>query len=151
MDRIAYKLEELGFPNDTARKISRWNPYDQNTFADFFDKEHMFSMKSGFDIVLGNPPYIRIQSLDKSLKTYFSKTYKSATKNYDLYVLFDECGMNLLKPGGSMIYFQPNKFFNSDYGVGLRKLMTDKNWVYGILDFGAAQIFSQQEIKSRGV
>jgi adenine-specific DNA-methyltransferase len=142
MDKIADKLEELGFPNDTAKKISRWNPYDQNTNADFFDNEHMFSIKDGFDIVLGNPPYIRIQSLDKSLKTYFSKTYDSATKNYDLYVLFDECGMNLLKPGGSLIYIQPNKFLNSDYGAGLRKLMTDKNWVFGILDFGTAQIFS---------
>lgn len=142
MDKIADKMEQLGFPNETARKISRWNPYEQNVYSDFFDKEHMFNMEAGFDIVLGNPPYIRIQSLDKSLKTYFSKTYESATKNYDLYVLFDECGMNLLKPGGSLIYIQPNKFFNSDYGVGLRDLMTKKNWVYGILDFGATQIFS---------
>lgn len=142
MDKIADKLEQLGFPNDTARKISHWNPYEQNVYSDFFDKEHMFSMEEGFDIVLGNPPFIRIQSLDKSLKTYFSKTYDSATKNYDLYVLFDECGMNLLKPGGSLIYIQPNKFFNSDYGVGLRELMTKKNWVYAILDFGATQIFS---------
>jgi len=140
--RIATKMEQLGFQNTTAQRISQWNPYDQNTSASFFDKEHMFNLEEGFDIVLGNPPYIRIQTMDKSLKEYFSKNFKSATKNYDLYVLFDECGMNLLREGGSLIYIQPNKFFNADYGVGIRKLITEKKWLFGILDFGAEQMFS---------
>jgi adenine-specific DNA-methyltransferase len=140
--KISEKMKLLGFPNSTAEQVSQWNPYDPSISADYFDKEHMFGLDEGFDIVLGNPPYIRIQTLDKSLKKYFSDKYESATKNYDLYVLFDECGMNLLKAGGNLIYIQSNKFLNSDYGIGVRGLVADNKWLYSIVDFGAAQMFS---------
>ncbi len=140
--KISEKMKLLGFPNSTAEQVSQWNPYNPNISADFFDKEHMFGLDEGFDIVLGNPPYIRIQSLDKSLKKYFSDKYDSATKNYDLYVLFDECGINQLKPGGNLIYIQSHKFLNSDYGIGVRDLIAKNKWLYSIVDFGAAQMFS---------
>ncbi|HUT44336.1 MAG TPA: hypothetical protein VMW95_08360, partial [Desulfobacterales bacterium] len=58
-NEIATLLEKDGFASDVTKKLAHWNPYDQNTSADFFDSEWMFGLKSGFNIVIGNPPYIR--------------------------------------------------------------------------------------------
>ena len=46
-----------GFKPETAKKLSQWDPYDQNTSAHFFDMEWMFGIQNGFDICIGNPPY----------------------------------------------------------------------------------------------
>ena len=60
--KLAEALGEAGFPDDVARKIADWNPYDQNASADWFDPEYMFNVRDGFDIVIGNPPYVRAVS-----------------------------------------------------------------------------------------
>ena len=57
-------LKRDGFPDDTTEKIAFWDPYDQNTCADWFDPEWMFNTKDGFDIVLGNPPYVQEEDWD---------------------------------------------------------------------------------------
>ncbi len=142
-DRVAQQQFSLGKNIDTnsrAYLIGTWKPFSHEK-VDWFDPEWMFGIK-GFDIMIGNPPYVRIQNLDKSLKETYAKTYKTATKNYDIYVLFNERGMQLLNDAGSLIYIQPNKFFNADYGIGLRKYLTDNNWLYQIVDFKAEQMFS---------
>jgi Eco57I restriction endonuclease. len=118
------------------RNFFPWKLY----FADLFRKN------SGFDVVIANPPYIRIQKIEKPLKQAFSKNYQSATKNYDIYTLFDERGINLLRPGGFFAYIQPNKFFNSDYGVGLRNFLTSNNYLYKLVNFGNAQVFDTATI-----
>jgi len=61
---------EMYQPQD-ALQLSQWNPYDQNTSAPFFDMEWMFGIKDGFDVVIGNPPYIQIQKFDKQTKALF--------------------------------------------------------------------------------
>ena len=59
--KLATELGNLGFPVDAARKIAEWDPYDQNTGTDWFDAEYMFGIANGFDVVIGNPPYIQLQ------------------------------------------------------------------------------------------
>jgi adenine-specific DNA-methyltransferase len=54
---ISALLQADGFPRETTEKLARWDPYDQNSSADFFDPEWMFGLRDGFDIVIGNPPY----------------------------------------------------------------------------------------------
>jgi methylase of polypeptide subunit release factors len=94
-----------------------------------------------FDIIVGNPPYIRIQTLDNKSVTFFNSTYKSATRNYDIYALFVEKGLSLLKEGGILGFILPSKFFNADYGEGLRKLIGDGKSLYKIVDFKDFQVF----------
>jgi type I restriction-modification system DNA methylase subunit len=94
-----------------------------------------------FDIIIGNPPYVRIQTLDKSEVEYFNQNFVAATGNYDIYVLFVEQALKLLKPGGVMGFILPNKFMQTDYGKGLRKLLSEKKAVWKIIDFGDAQVF----------
>lgn len=143
----------------TARKLAAWDPYDQNSFAPFFDVEWMFGRfglepgmpvaasedNKGFDIVIGNPPYIRIQTLkkkDPELVAFFKDHYASAAKgNYDIYVVFVEVGLRLLKPDGHLAYICPHKFFNAQYGESLRQLIAGGNHLRHVVHFGEQQVF----------
>ncbi|NOY79786.1 MAG: N-6 DNA methylase [Kiritimatiellaeota bacterium] len=101
--------------------------------------------QSGFDIVIGNPPYVRIQTLkkqDPARVAFYKKHYASARKgNYDLYVVFVEAGLNLLKPDGHLAYILPHKFFNAKYGEPLRKLLADGGHLQHVVHFGDHQVF----------
>ena len=95
----------------------------------------------GFDAVIGNPPYIRIQGFPEDQIAYFGNNYRAATGNYDIYVNFVERGLYLLSKAGRLGMILPNKFFRTDYGVGLRTLLGEQKAVAGIVDFGAEQVF----------
>ena len=103
------------------------------------------SARNGFDLALGNPPYIRIQTLTKSdpkLAAYYKERYESAKKgNYDLYVCFVERGLELLHQHGQLAYIQPHKFFNAQYGEPLRALLAKGKHLRHIVHFGDQQIF----------
>lgn len=95
----------------------------------------------GFDIIIGNPPYVRIQTLDNKSVTFFNSNYRSATKNYDLYTLFVERGFSLLKKEGILGFILPSKFFNAEYGIGLRNLISGESALFKIVNFCDFQIF----------
>jgi adenine-specific DNA-methyltransferase len=109
------------------------------------DKADSVGTRNGFDLAIGNPPYIRIQALTKSnpkLAAYYKERYKAAEKgNYDLYVCFVERGLELLHQTGQLAFVQPHKFFNADYGEPLRELLSEARIVRHIVHFGDQQIF----------
>ncbi|MBC7412206.1 MAG: N-6 DNA methylase [Bacteroidia bacterium] len=75
---------------------------------------------AGFDIVIGNPPYVNVEKIDQSIKDNISK-FKTAHQKYDLYVLFYEAALNLLKQKGILSYITSNKFLSQGYGLKLRQ------------------------------
>jgi len=95
----------------------------------------------GFDAVIGNPPYIRIQGFPADQIAYFSREYKAATGNYDIYVNFVERSLGLLKATGRSGMILPNKFFRTDYGAGLRAVIAERKALSRIVDFGSSQVF----------
>ncbi|MGQ0603775.1 MAG: Eco57I restriction-modification methylase domain-containing protein [Anaerolineales bacterium] len=95
----------------------------------------------GFDVIVGNPPYVRIQTLPKDEVVFFNERYQAATGNYDIYVLFVERALQLLKSGGVLGLILPNKFMQVDYGMGLRRLLSSGQLVESIVDFKEFQIF----------
>ncbi|HLH85626.1 MAG TPA: N-6 DNA methylase [Thermoplasmataceae archaeon] len=97
--------------------------------------------EGGFDIVIGNPPYVRIQNLGEKDIEYFNRTFKSAFKNYDIYLLFVEKSLKLYKKNGIIGFIIPSKFVNADYGSGLRNLISETKSLYKLLDFKDIQIF----------
>ena len=97
--------------------------------------------EGGFDAVIGNPPYVRIQGFPANQIAYFSRRFASATGNFDLYIPFIECGFQLLRSGGRLGMITPNKFFRTDYGEGLRRMLSTHKGVSRIVDFGANQVF----------
>ena len=134
-------------PDELHKNIQQGNSLiDDEKVADLltFKWEERFKNimdKGGFDIVIGNPPYIRIQTLDKNQVDYFNKEYQAATKNYDIYALFVERGLSLLRKGGILGFILPSKFINADYGKGLRKVISRSKSLHKFVDFKDFQIF----------
>ncbi len=142
---IAELLKSDGWGDKTAKQLSQWDPYDQNASAPFFDPEWMFGARDGFNVVIGNPPYVRIQTLkqtDKTHATWIKEHYASARKgNYDLYVVFVERGLQLLESQGQLAYILPHKFFNAQYGQPLRELVAEGKHLRHVVHFSDQQIF----------
>lgn len=93
----------------------------------------------GFDLVIGNPPYIRTQGLNKQISEKYKQSYQTATKNYDIYVLFVEMGLKIIKSNASINFIMPHKWLNADFGEGLRNLVQNK--AAKIIHFGDFQVF----------
>ncbi len=115
-----------------------------------FDWDEAFKFK--FDIVLGNPPYVKLQNLmkvDPDVVAYLRKkrevgTYESAqTGNFDLYLPFIEKGLRLLAKGGRMAYIAPSLWTVNDYGQGLRGLIHRTKQLERWLDFKSFQVFDE--------
>ncbi len=111
-----------------------------------FEWQHAFPQvfaRGGFDAVIGNPPYIRIQTMKEWAPqdvTFYKRRYKSArTGNYDIYVIFIEMGFSLLNESGRLGFILPHKFFNAQYGEAIRELIFNK--VSKIVYFGFQQVF----------
>jgi len=100
----------------------------------------------GFDAVIGNPPYIRIQGLKEWAPLeveHYKEAYKAAGKgNYDIYVVFVEKGLSLLNEQGRLGLILPHKFFNSQYGESLRALLVEGKHLNDVVHFGHQQVFS---------
>ena len=103
--------EDDFFATEDAKLLAAWNPYDQNAESPFFDPAWMFGVNDGFDIVIGNPPYIQLQNNGGELaKLYEPCGYKTFAKTGDIYCLFYERGYQLLKPNGHLCYITSNKW-----------------------------------------
>ena len=123
-EEISTLLKQDGFPSLTTEKIAGWDPYDQNTSADFFDPEWMFGITEGFDVVIGNPPYVRQEKI-KHLKPTLKKYYTCYTGAADLYVYFYERGLQLLSPSGIHTFICSNSWLDVNYGAPLQKYLLD--------------------------
>jgi hypothetical protein len=93
----------------------------------------------GFDVVIGNPPYVRQESL-KDQKEYYQSRYAVYQGTADLYAYFIEKGISLLRPGGVFSYIVANKWMRANYGKPLRKFLLTKQ-IEEIVDFGDLPVF----------
>ncbi|TVL82377.1 Eco57I restriction-modification methylase domain-containing protein [Brachyspira hyodysenteriae] len=127
----------LDLDDDTLYKI---NCFDWNSkFRDI--------MKAGgFDVVIGNPPYVKIQTMAESSPLTvdaLKQNYKSANSgNIDIYLCFVEKAFQLLKPTGEMGYILPHKFFKVDMGENLREIISNRKALKKVVYFGENQIFN---------
>ena len=144
---LAKLLAESLMSPAKSKHVAEWDPFDPQSSADFFDPHWMFGQKltRGFDVVIGNPPYVRIQTLSRSNPgqvKWLKQHYESASKgNFDLDVVFVERALSLLGAGGQVAYSVPHKFFNAQYGEPLRGLLAKGNHLRHIVHFGDQQIF----------
>jgi hypothetical protein len=150
-DELSEILEhEHSLKHEDALKAAAWNPFDQNATAPFFDPLWMFQMHDGFDIVIGNPPYVRHEKI-KDEKPDLQRIYGQKDGNgmplgsyagtADYLVYFIERGLRLLKPGGAFSYITSNKWYRIKYGENLRFWMQQNANLLIIIDFGDAPVF----------
>ena len=112
-----------------------------------FNWESEFSQifaDGGFDVVIGNPPYIR-QELLSPFKPYLQENYQTYDGVADIYIYFYEKGLNLLKPAGIISYIVTNKWLRSGYGEPLRRFFSQESVFEQIIDFGHAPIFEDAD------
>jgi hypothetical protein len=96
--------------------------------------------RGGFDIVIGNPPYVRMEHL-KPVKPWLEKNYVVAADRADLYAYFFERGAKLLKNDGRLGYISSSTFFRTGSGENLRRFLSDGLGIEAVVDFGDLQIF----------
>ena len=95
----------------------------------------------GFDVVIGNPPYIRQEEI-KDQKPYLQTNFATYSGTADLYVFFVEKGFEILKDKGQFCYIMPNKWMQAGYGKALRTYLLEKQ-LQAIIDFGDLQVFEE--------
>jgi 16S rRNA G966 N2-methylase RsmD len=96
--------------------------------------------REGFDVVIGNPPYVRHELLGK-IKDHLEKSYRAYHGMADLFVYFFERGIEVLKPGGRLGFIVANKWLKAGYAEALRRILAEETRVETIVDFGHAPIF----------
>jgi len=133
-----YEGKQLSLLDDEERY--RINAFD-------WEAEFPEIMKTGgFDVVIGNPPYIRIQAMKEWAPIeveFYKRCYKAASKgNYDIYVVFVERVLQLLNERGRMGFIMPHKFFQAKYGQALRELIASGSHLSEVVHFGDQQVFA---------
>ena len=134
-NQIASKLEENGFGTDIALKLAAWDPYDQNVSSDFFDKEWMFDKTNGFDIVIGNPPYL---NLSKSNASEFINKFETAVNQIDLYGLFIELSIYLANTNGIISLIIPDSLIGRTNFKELRNYILKNTQILSLTHFSGA-------------
>lgn len=147
-EKLAKLLEQDNdFAPEDAKQLSAWNPYDQNAVAEFFDPAWMFGVNDGFDIVIGNPPYIQLQNNGGELaQLYAPCNYKTYARTGDIYCLFYERGYQLLKPNGHLCYITSNKWMRAGYGEKTREFFAKNTNPILLIDFAGVKIFESATV-----
>ncbi len=138
--------------NKLADKIKVGNSLidDKSVADDAFVWEEEFSevfAQGGFDVVIGNPPYVQLQSMGEMSNVLKKQNYQTYEKTGDLYVLFYELGNQLLKENGLLGYITSNKWMRANYGKSLRKYLSDESNPKILIDLGSG-IFESATVDS---
>ena len=140
---------------EDARKIASWKSYDQNTSADWFDPEWMFGIRNGFDVVIGNPPYVEARSKlisDEQKTAYIDQVSSdwgdSLPRGSDLLIYFYPRSSKFLNDSGYGCLITQNAWLNTDYGHKFQKFSLNRFSFIKIID-SAAKFFS--DTKSQNI
>ena len=148
-------LGQIDLDLDDAEERDRINTFDwRERFPDAFPADG----PQGFDVVLGNPPYVKLQNLRKAHPdmanflrngrdgTDFRGYASAKSGSFDLYLPFIEKGLDILIPGGRLGYIAPSVWVMNDYGAGLRELVANQRSLDRWLDFRSHQIFEEATV-----
>ena len=134
---LAQELKHIGMPDDDADRIANWDPYDQNASTDWFDPEWMFGIADGFDVVIGNPPYVQLQKNEGKLgRLYATCKFDTFIRTGDIYCLFYEKANQLSRDGGHVCFITSNKWMRAGYGKKLRSYLVQHTRPVELLDMG---------------
>lgn len=141
-NQIAALLNQDGFGSKTTQMLANWNPYNQNTSAAFFDTEWMFNFVEGFDLVIGNPPYISYYSkqskqLDKQEEIHLRNNYlflkkESSKLRINSAMFFFEKGLKVLTKNGILCFIVDLNVLENPF-LPIRKFITNRNSINEII------------------
>ncbi len=138
-----------------ANQVASWDPYDQNADADWFDAEYMFGIADGFDVVIGNPPYIESRNslLSDALKDSYGNQVQTdwgetLPRGSDLLIYFYSRSVKLLNDLGCGCLITQNAWLSTDYGQEFQRFSLGKLSFQKIIDT-TAKFFS--DVKSQNI
>ena len=114
-----------------------WKLCERNAF----DRASFHGDAGRFTHIVGNPPYVRVQHLENAGRQRIAGQWNVTRGATDLYLVFYELGLDLLRSGGTLGYITPSSWLRSDSGAALRRLLAKSHRVNRIIDFGQHQIF----------
>ena len=143
--------DDRALSSDEVKLVAQWRPFDQNSFAPFFDPELMFGLKPSvnegwFDIVLGNPPYRQIKKGEFS-KLDYPVTEGREKGKQNLYKMFVERSRQLVNPNGQVCLIVQSSLMADASATETRKMLLDKSRLHYVIEFPkksadpAAQVF----------
>ena len=147
-EALARELNAAGLPQDDAKKITQWDPYYQNAKADWFDPEYMFGVADGFDVVIGNPPYVRQENIGRHKSSLLALYADAATARSDLYCYFYARGLQLLRDGGMHVFVCSNSWLDVGYGAKLQEHLLKNAHVQAIYESAVERQFSTADINT---
>lgn len=133
-------------------EVKLWKSYNnlfKHETVGFFDIKYFFpKAQDGFDIVIGNPPYLQIQSFSgkKEQKDWEAQKYETFSKTGDIYSLFYEKGNMVLKEKGLLCFITSNKWMRAGYGENTRKYFAEKTNPLLLIDFGGYKVFESATV-----
>ncbi|MCP4307586.1 MAG: N-6 DNA methylase [bacterium] len=134
---VAHRLGEHGFADETAERLaSEWV-----TTADFLLHDHR---ASSADFVVGNPPYIRLEDVPRSLTDAYRRACPTMQGRSDIYVGFLEAGLRLLKPNSVLGFICADRWMHNQYGGALRQLITSEYAVDTIVSMHDVDAFENE-------
>ena len=129
----------------TSDALDRYEESKRHTSKPFvlwqIEFARVFKEKGGFDIVIGNPPYVRVQNLSHVMIDYYKERWKTAYKRIDMSTLFVERGYTLINRNGAVNYISSNQFLIAEYGRKIREFLVRESCVSRIIDFGDLPVF----------
>jgi len=143
-ETLAIAMKSNGMiTHNTTKKMASWNPYDQSHSASFFDAGWMFGINDGFDIVIGNPPYIG-EDGHKFIFEPYKKTYlgiRFYRGKMDIFYFFFHVGFDLLKEKGTLIFITSNYYLTADGAEKLRADMYSRSEILELINFNELKVF----------
>ena len=144
-------LREEGFSAGTAEKVAQWDPYDQNERAAWFDPAYMFHRRDGFEVIVGNPPYVEARSsmvTEAAKKDYAAQVDadwgSTLPRGSDLLIYFYARAAKLLRPRGVGAFITQNAWLSTDYGKKFQDFTRDRMSFFRVVDT-RGKFFSETE------
>lgn len=145
IDRTKILLTLLALENGEDEEVFDFNLFVGDSLEfEWFEESEKIKINNGFDIILGNPPYVCSRNMDDRTKSLMSKWDTCSTGHPDLYIPFFEIGYKLLNANGILGYITVNSFIKSVNGRAIRKFFQDNMVDLKIIDFEDEQIFDSR-------
>ena len=138
--KLATELKRMDMPYINAEKIAHWDIYDQNGKAGWFDSEWMFGITDGFDVVIGNPPYIKEYTFKEAFDGLQESPYYQG--KMDIWYMFTCEGLDLVESRKGLVTFiAQNNWVTSDGASKMRNKIIQDAQILSLIDFGSFRIF----------
>jgi len=128
-------------------QLYSFDPFKEKP-CQWFDPQWMFGIKDGFDIVIGNPPYVNIENLDQNTKKHIFDNYKTCKGRTDIYIAFIERALQISKNKGVFTFIIPYPYTNQNYGTLSRQMLIENYFVKEILDTSEYNVFDTANVKN---